>query len=140
MRASISANSTATTTALSRVAAWRMFCRSSMCFVLGMNGLRHSAPDGCSRVGSPGELRGQLLVVRRLDCPRVWSMSRKLELVLTPRELQVARLGMEGLTDREVAEKLFITRRTAEWHLKQIFNKLGFSSRSQVAAWVAHDQ
>lgn len=67
-------------------------------------------------------------------------MSRKLEPGLTPRELQVARLVREGLTDRGIAEKLFITRRTAEWHLKQIFNKLGFNSRSQVAAWVAHDQ
>jgi len=67
-------------------------------------------------------------------------MSRKLELGLTLRELQVARLVREGLTDRQVAEKLFITRRTAEWHLKQIFNKLGVNSRSQVAAWVAHDQ
>jgi predicted ATPase/DNA-binding CsgD family transcriptional regulator len=67
-------------------------------------------------------------------------MSRKLELGLTPRELQVARLVRDGLTDREIAEKLFITRRTAEWHLKQIFNKLGVNSRAQVAAWVAHDQ
>jgi predicted ATPase/DNA-binding CsgD family transcriptional regulator len=67
-------------------------------------------------------------------------MSRKLEVGLTLRELQVARLVREGLTDRQVAEKLFITRRTAEWHLKQIFNKLGVNSRSQVAAWVAHDQ
>jgi predicted ATPase/DNA-binding CsgD family transcriptional regulator len=67
-------------------------------------------------------------------------MSRKLESGLTPRELQVAHLVREGLTDREIAERLFITRRTAEWHLKQIFNKLGFNSRSQVAAWVAHDQ
>ncbi len=67
-------------------------------------------------------------------------MSRKLGLGLTPRELQVAHLVREGLTDREIAERLFITRRTAEWHLKQIFNKLGFNSRAQVAAWVAHDQ
>jgi predicted ATPase/DNA-binding CsgD family transcriptional regulator len=67
-------------------------------------------------------------------------MSRKLELGLTPREMHVARLVSEGLTDREVGERLFITRRTAEWHLKQIFNKLGFNSRSQVAAWVARDQ
>jgi predicted ATPase/DNA-binding CsgD family transcriptional regulator len=67
-------------------------------------------------------------------------MGRKLELGLTPRELQVARLVKEGLTDREIAGRLFIARRTAEWHLKQIFNKLGFSSRSQVAAWIAHDQ
>ena len=59
---------------------------------------------------------------------------------LTIRELQVAHLVRKGLTDREIAEKLFITRRTAEWHLKQIFNKLGVNSRSQVAAWVAHEQ
>jgi predicted ATPase/DNA-binding CsgD family transcriptional regulator len=67
-------------------------------------------------------------------------MGRKLELGLTPRELEVAHLVRDGLTDREIAERLFITRRTAEWHLKQIFNKLGFNSRAQVAAWVAHDQ
>ncbi len=67
-------------------------------------------------------------------------MSRKLELGLTPRELQVARLVRDGLTDREIGTRLFIARRTAEWHLKQIFNKLGVNSRSQVAAWVEHDQ
>jgi predicted ATPase/DNA-binding CsgD family transcriptional regulator len=67
-------------------------------------------------------------------------MSRKLELGLTPRELQVARLVRDGLTDREIGIRLFITRRTAEWHLKQIFNKLGVNSRSQVAAWIAQDQ
>jgi len=65
-------------------------------------------------------------------------MSRKLEVGLTPRELQVARLVRAGLTDRDIADRLFITRRTAEWHVKQILNKLGFNSRSQVAAWVAH--
>lgn len=91
-------------------------------------------------MATPRELRGQILVVWHLNWPRVWSMSRKLEPGLTPRELQVAHLVREGLTDREIAQKLFITRRTAEWHLKQIFNKLGFNSRSQVAAWVAHDQ
>jgi predicted ATPase/DNA-binding CsgD family transcriptional regulator len=67
-------------------------------------------------------------------------MSRKLELGLTPREFQIARLVRDGLTDREIGTRLFITRRTAEWHLKQIFNKLGVNSRSQVAAWIAQDQ
>jgi predicted ATPase/DNA-binding CsgD family transcriptional regulator len=67
-------------------------------------------------------------------------VSRRLEPGLTPRELQVAHLVRDGLTDREIGTRLFITRRTAEWHLKQIFNKLGVNSRSQVAAWVAHDQ
>jgi non-specific serine/threonine protein kinase len=67
-------------------------------------------------------------------------MSRKLEVGLTPRELQVARLVRAGLTDRDIATRLLITRRTAEWHVKQILNKLGFSSRTQVAAWVAYDE
>jgi predicted ATPase/DNA-binding CsgD family transcriptional regulator len=67
-------------------------------------------------------------------------MSRKLELGLTPREFQIACLVRDGLTDREIGTRLFITRRTAEWHLKQVFNKLGVNSRSQVAAWVAHEQ
>lgn len=67
-------------------------------------------------------------------------MSRDIEHRLTPRELQVAVLVKDGLTDREIAEKLFITRRTAEWHVEQIFNKLSFNSRAQVAAWVAHGQ
>ena len=67
-------------------------------------------------------------------------MSRDLEVGLTPRELQVARLVRGGLTDRDIAERLFITRRTAEWHVRQILNKLGFNSRSLIAAWVAHDE
>ena len=67
-------------------------------------------------------------------------MTRKLELGLTPREFEIAHLVRDGLTDREIGTRLFISRRTAEWHVKQIFNKLGVNSRSQVAAWVAHDQ
>src|SRR5467141_3339424 len=63
-----------------------------------------------------------------------------LESGLTRREKEVALLVMDGLTERDTAERLSITRRTAEWHLKQIFNKLGFNSRAQVAAWVAHLQ
>ena len=43
----------------------------------------------------------------------------------------------DGFSDREVAEKLVITRRTAEWHVEQILNKLGFQRRSQIASWVS---
>src|SRR5260370_4185789 len=75
----------------------------------------------------------------RLTGRQVRRMSRKLELGITPREWQVARLVRAGLTDRDIAGRLFITRRTAEWHVKQILNKLGFNSRSQVAAWIAYD-
>jgi predicted ATPase/DNA-binding CsgD family transcriptional regulator len=55
--------------------------------------------------------------------------------VLTPREKQVAALISEGLTNREIAQRLVIAPRTAETHLQNAMLKLGFTSRSQVASW-----
>ena len=54
---------------------------------------------------------------------------------LSPREREVAALVAEGLSNREIGERLFIAERTAEGHLEQIRNKLGFHSRAEVAAW-----
>ena len=56
---------------------------------------------------------------------------------LTRRESEVAGLVAQGLTNREIAEKLVISQRTAEAHVEHILSKLGFTSRSRVAAWVA---
>ena len=55
---------------------------------------------------------------------------------LTRREREVAILVGQGLTNREIAARLFISERTAESHVEQIRGKLGFHSRSQIAAWV----
>jgi predicted ATPase/DNA-binding CsgD family transcriptional regulator len=57
--------------------------------------------------------------------------------VLTPREREVARLIGQGLTNRQIAEALVITEGTAANHVVHILNKLGYSSRAQVAAWAA---
>ncbi|ELP66875.1 ATP-binding protein [Streptomyces turgidiscabies] len=54
---------------------------------------------------------------------------------LTRRELEVAALIASGLTNRQIAERLVISRRTAEGHAERILAKLGFAARSQVAAW-----
>src|SRR5437879_8252346 len=62
-------------------------------------------------------------------------MSAVRETGLSRREREVAALVAEGLSNREIGEKLFIAERTAEGHLEQIRNKLGFHSRAQVAAW-----
>jgi predicted ATPase/DNA-binding CsgD family transcriptional regulator len=59
---------------------------------------------------------------------------------LTRRAIEVAGLVALGLTNREIAKRLFLSDRTVEWHIEQILNKLGFSSRSQIAAWVARSQ
>src|SRR5215471_12710469 len=54
---------------------------------------------------------------------------------LTRRELEVAALVAEGLTNRQIAERLFISERTADGHLEHIREKLGVRSRSQITAW-----
>ena len=56
---------------------------------------------------------------------------------LTRREREVAILVGQGLTNREIATRLFISERTAESHVEQIRGKLGFHSRVQIATWVA---
>jgi DNA-binding NarL/FixJ family response regulator len=58
---------------------------------------------------------------------------------LTPREHEVAGLVAAGLSNRQIGEQLFIAGRTAETHVQNIFAKLGFTSRAQLAAWVARE-
>jgi DNA-binding CsgD family transcriptional regulator len=53
--------------------------------------------------------------------------------LLTPRELEVARLLAEGLTNAELARRLFISPRTAAVHVSNILSKLNLTSRTQVA-------
>ncbi|MFC9360270.1 protein kinase [Rhodococcus sp. NPDC057014] len=55
---------------------------------------------------------------------------------LTKRERQVAGLIAEGLTNQAIADRLVISPRTAQGHVEHILAKLGFTSRTQVAAWV----
>jgi DNA-binding CsgD family transcriptional regulator len=56
-------------------------------------------------------------------------------ITLSPREQEVAALVAAGLTNRQIADRLFIAERTAEYHVEQIRNKLGFRSRVQIAGW-----
>jgi predicted ATPase/DNA-binding CsgD family transcriptional regulator len=55
---------------------------------------------------------------------------------LTRRELEVAALVADGLGNREIAERLVLSKRTVDAHLDHIFAKLGFSSRAQLAVWI----
>ncbi|WP_230989861.1 ATP-binding protein [Rhodococcus oxybenzonivorans] len=58
---------------------------------------------------------------------------------LTRREQQVAELVAEGLSNRAIADRLVISQRTVEGHVEHALVKLGFTSRTQLAAWV-HEQ
>jgi DNA-binding CsgD family transcriptional regulator len=56
---------------------------------------------------------------------------------LTAREFEVARLVAEGATNREIAERLVISPKTASAHIEHILSKLGVSRRAEIAAWVS---
>ena len=56
---------------------------------------------------------------------------------LSRRENEVADLVAEGLTNRQIAQRLHLSERTAEYHVEQIRNKLGFHTRREIATWWA---
>jgi pimeloyl-ACP methyl ester carboxylesterase/DNA-binding CsgD family transcriptional regulator len=56
---------------------------------------------------------------------------------LTPRQLQVAALVADGLTNRQIAGRLGIEERSAEGHVERIRQRLGVRSRAQIATWWA---
>jgi len=58
---------------------------------------------------------------------------------LTASESRVAELAADGLTNREIAQALFVTMRTVEGHLTQVFRKLDLSSRDQLAGALAEE-
>jgi DNA-binding CsgD family transcriptional regulator len=70
------------------------------------------------------ELRASGETVRRRT-PGGWSQ-------LSPQELQIAQLAAEGLSNREIGERLYLSHRTVESHLYRLFPKLGISSRAQL--------
>ncbi|MEV8625168.1 AAA family ATPase [Streptomyces sp. NBC_01268] len=90
-------------------------------------GLRMDADRVSERLGRP-------LVARTAAGPPqlaslAWSQ-------LTRSEIKVARLVAEGLTNREVAARLFLSPHTVDSHLRHIFSKLGLSSRVALTRWV----
>lgn len=56
---------------------------------------------------------------------------------LTPREREVAALVAEGLTNREIASRLVLSKRTVDAHVANILKKLAFAGRAQIGAWIA---
>jgi predicted ATPase/DNA-binding CsgD family transcriptional regulator len=57
--------------------------------------------------------------------------------LLAKREAEVARLVADGLSNKEIGARLFISEHTVDSHVRSILNKLGVNSRAQIAAWMA---
>jgi DNA-binding NarL/FixJ family response regulator len=99
------------------------------------------------RVEAREELRGALAAFERLGAGP-WADRARSELrasgetttrrdpvaaaTLTPQELQVARYVQQGFTNKEVAAQLFLSPRTIDAHLRNVFGKLGITARSQL--------
>jgi DNA-binding NarL/FixJ family response regulator len=60
--------------------------------------------------------------------------------MLTPQELRVAKAVRRGGTNREIAAELFLSPKTVEFHLRQIYAKLDVHSRAQLVAALAQKQ
>jgi DNA-binding NarL/FixJ family response regulator len=58
---------------------------------------------------------------------------------LSRRERDVAQLLAQGLSNRAIAERLYLSERTIDNHVHHILDKLGFESRVQVATWLARN-
>jgi len=56
---------------------------------------------------------------------------------LTGRQLEIARLIADDLSNRQIAERLFLSERTVETHITNMLNKLGLNSRVQLSRWLA---
>ncbi len=56
---------------------------------------------------------------------------------LTPREQEIARLVATGATNRAIARELIVSDQTVKFHVHNILTKLGFDTRSEIAAWYA---
>jgi DNA-binding CsgD family transcriptional regulator len=93
--------------------------------------------EGRSHLPASGDAQSVVDQVRRfLGLP---TLRRAVPTGLTARQTEVAALVAEGLTNRQLADRLGISERSAESHLERIRLRLGFTSRAQVAVWyVAH--
>jgi pimeloyl-ACP methyl ester carboxylesterase len=89
--------------------------------------------EGRSHLPAIGDAESVVAQVRRfLGLP---PLRTALPTGLTARQTEVAALVADGLTNRQIAERLSITERSAESHVERIRLRLGFRSRAQVAAW-----
>jgi pimeloyl-ACP methyl ester carboxylesterase/DNA-binding CsgD family transcriptional regulator len=99
----------------------------------GIDGARLTVLDGRTHIPFVGDAHSVLNAMRRgLGLP---PLDRGTPPTVTSRQLQVAALVARGWSNRQIADELVITERSAESHVERIRARLGFRSRAQIAAW-----
>jgi DNA-binding CsgD family transcriptional regulator len=87
------------------------------------------------RLGSPGWADDARSELERVGARRASPAGE-----LTPAERRVADLAAEGLANKEIAQRLVVTVNTVEYHLRNVYAKLGIRSRAQLAARMVRDR
>jgi pimeloyl-ACP methyl ester carboxylesterase/DNA-binding CsgD family transcriptional regulator len=101
----------------------------------GIPGARFALLSGRSHLPFIGDVDALAGEIRRFL--GLSALRRRAVPTLTARQREVAALIADGLTNREIAARLCIAERSAESHVERIRERLGFRSRSQIAAWFA---
>lgn len=125
---------------------WRGMGTSLRAFGPHIAGTSADSTDTCrAKLGLPADAvpaRTEILsvaeamAVARGTAPQRQKIDRGEGNPLTNREMEVAELVAQGLTNRQIAEKFVLSRRTVDGHVERIFTKLDFTSRAQLGAWV----
>jgi DNA-binding CsgD family transcriptional regulator len=87
----------------------------------------------------PGEVAAEIDMLLSGQSPPVADRLDPAPHGLSRRELEVLRLIAAGYTDQQIADALFIGRRTAEWHVRNVLGKLGVANRAEAAALAARE-
>ncbi len=96
----------------------------------------HAAHDMLTAIGMEAfaqRARGELLATGEKVRKRTVATRDE----LTAQEREIAELARDGVSNPEIAARLFLSRRTVEWHLRNVFNKLGIRSRQELTGALA---
>jgi DNA-binding NarL/FixJ family response regulator len=103
----------------------------------GVNALK-SVADKANGLGAVNEERVALRLLRDLNV-RTWRRTATGTDLMSPREREVANLVVAGASNPEIAERLFIARKTVERHVSNILAKTGARNRTELAGRLSKD-